>query len=109
MSLHVLAYQIQFIISMLLVQLQAISLLFLTWALPRIVESFGSNPLFSSFQVWNKQGTLLGKFFINMTSANMAFAGDGRLVILAETKIFLAKIAAKPIRTLVYPHPDPAA
>ncbi|KAJ2926444.1 hypothetical protein H1R20_g10650, partial [Candolleomyces eurysporus] len=55
--------------------------------------------------VWNSQGTLLGKFFINSTSANMAFAGDGRLVILAETKIFLAKIAAKPIRTLVYPPP----
>ncbi len=42
-------------------------------------------------------GTILGKFFLGSTSANMAFAGDGRLIILAETKIFLAHIAAKGI------------
>jgi gluconolactonase len=48
-----------------------------------------------SFQVWNSEGTLLGKFFLGMVSANMVFAGDGRLVILAETKIFVAHIAAK--------------
>lgn len=53
-------------------------------------------------QVWSPQGTLLGKFFIGMTSANMAFAGDGRLVILAETRIYLAKIAARQV-SLVYP------
>ena len=46
-------------------------------------------------QVWSPTGTLLGKFFIGTTSANMVFAGDGRLVIMAETKIFVAKIAAK--------------
>lgn len=46
-------------------------------------------------QVWSSGGTLLGKFFIETTSANMVFAGDGRLVIMAETKIFVAKIAAK--------------
>lgn len=46
-------------------------------------------------QVWNSEGTLLGKFFIATTSANMAFAGYGRLVILAETKVYLAKTAAK--------------
>ncbi|KAF5310688.1 hypothetical protein D9619_008111 [Psilocybe cf. subviscida] len=45
--------------------------------------------------VWSPDGILLGKFFIGQTSANMAFAGDGRLVIVAETKMFLAKIAAK--------------
>ncbi|KAG6888083.1 hypothetical protein C0995_010786 [Termitomyces sp. Mi166 len=48
-------------------------------------------------QVWNDEGTLLGKFFLGMTSANMVFAADGRLVILAETKIFVADIAAKGI------------
>ncbi|KAF8880549.1 D-lactonohydrolase-like protein [Infundibulicybe gibba] len=48
-------------------------------------------------QVWNDEGTLLGKFFVGSTSANMVFAGDGRLVIMAETKIFLAHIAAKEI------------
>ena len=46
-------------------------------------------------QVWNKAGTLIGKFFLGMASANMVFANTGRLVILAETKIFAADIAAK--------------
>lgn len=32
----------------------------------------------------------------------MGFAGDGRLVIMAETKIFVAKIAAKQGK-VVYP------
>ncbi|RDB26751.1 Gluconolactonase [Hypsizygus marmoreus] len=52
-------------------------------------------------QVWNDEGVLLGKFFLGATSANMVFAGDGRLVILAETKIFLANIAAKGIKPIV--------
>ena len=46
-------------------------------------------------QVWNSEGTLLGKFFLGTVSANLIFAGDGRLVILAETAIFFANIAAK--------------
>ena len=46
-------------------------------------------------QVWNSEGTLLGKFFLGTVSANMIFAGDGRLVILADTAIFFANIAAK--------------
>lgn len=46
-------------------------------------------------QVWDSDGTLLGKFFLGMTSANMVFAGKGKLVIMAETKIFLAEIAAE--------------
>jgi gluconolactonase len=50
--------------------------------------------------VWNDEGTLIGKFFIGTTSANMIFAGDGRLVIMAETKIFVAKIAAKEVPPL---------
>ncbi|KAF4583797.1 hypothetical protein EYR40_002288 [Pleurotus pulmonarius] len=45
-------------------------------------------------QVWNPEGTLLGKFFVNMRTANMAFAGFGRLVILSQTKMFLARINA---------------
>ncbi|KAJ7472319.1 D-lactonohydrolase-like protein [Mycena galericulata] len=46
--------------------------------------------------VWNDEGTLIGKFFLGTTSANLVFAGPGRLVILAETKIFLAEIATSP-------------
>lgn len=38
-----------------------------------------------------------GKFFIRTVSANMVLAGDGRLSIMApaETKVFVAMIAAK--------------
>ena len=38
---------------------------------------------------------MLGKFFLGTVAPTMAFAGDGRLVILADTDIFLANIAAK--------------
>ncbi|PCH37134.1 D-lactonohydrolase-like protein [Wolfiporia cocos MD-104 SS10] len=44
--------------------------------------------------VWNKEGTLIGKFFLGAESANMVFAGRGKLVILAETVVYLAQIAA---------------
>ncbi|KAF8830194.1 hypothetical protein HHX47_DHR2000692 [Lentinula edodes] len=45
-------------------------------------------------EVWNPSGTLIGKFFLGTKSANFAFAGKGRLAILAETKIYLAHINA---------------
>ncbi|TFK69998.1 calcium-dependent phosphotriesterase [Pluteus cervinus] len=44
--------------------------------------------------VWNPDGVLLGKFFLGSVSSNMIFAGPGRLVINAETKMFVAHIAA---------------
>ncbi|KAJ7176672.1 D-lactonohydrolase-like protein [Mycena filopes] len=47
-------------------------------------------------QVWNAAGDLIGKFFLGTLSANMAFAGPGRLVIMAETRIYVAEIAASP-------------
>ncbi|KAJ7056732.1 calcium-dependent phosphotriesterase [Mycena amicta] len=46
--------------------------------------------------VWSTDGTLLGKFFLGMSSSNLIFAGPGRLIILAETKIFIANISARP-------------
>lgn len=49
-------------------------------------------------QVFNSEGMLIGKFFLGTTSANMIFAGKGRLVIMAETKIFLAEIAAEGLK-----------
>ncbi len=49
----------------------------------------------SARQVWDSDGTLLGKFFLGTTSANLVFAGDGRLVIMAETAMYFAEIAAK--------------
>ncbi|KAH9837970.1 D-lactonohydrolase-like protein [Rhodofomes roseus] len=48
--------------------------------------------------VWDRSGTLLGKFFIGTESANIAFAGRGRLVILAETAIYLAEIFADGVK-----------
>ncbi|KAI0784000.1 D-lactonohydrolase-like protein [Irpex lacteus] len=45
--------------------------------------------------VWNPEGTLLGKFFVGSTSANLIFANKGQLVILALTEIVLAQIAAE--------------
>ncbi|KAL1747205.1 hypothetical protein HDZ31DRAFT_32451 [Schizophyllum fasciatum] len=44
--------------------------------------------------VWDRRGNLIGKFFLGELSANMVFAGHGRLVILAETKIYVADLAA---------------
>ena len=44
-------------------------------------------------KVWNRHGELIGKIFLGHTSANFAFAGKGRLVILAETKIYLVEFA----------------
>jgi gluconolactonase len=49
-------------------------------------------------QVFSPSGILLGKFFIGSVSANMVFAGDGRLVIMGETKILVAMIAAKSVK-----------
>jgi hypothetical protein len=46
-------------------------------------------------QVWSPAGVLIGKFFLGTTSANLVFANPGRLVIMAETAIYLAEIAAQ--------------
>ncbi|KAI0098629.1 gluconolactonase [Nemania sp. FL0031] len=43
--------------------------------------------------VYNPSGTLIGKIFLGETSANFNFAGDGGMVICAETSLFYAKIA----------------
>lgn len=44
--------------------------------------------------VWNEHGTLIGKFFLGSPAINMVFAGDARLVILNERKIFVAKLGS---------------
>ncbi|KAK5635158.1 hypothetical protein RRF57_010870 [Xylaria bambusicola] len=44
--------------------------------------------------VYNTAGTLIGKIFLGQTSANFNFAGEGGMVICAETELFYAKIAA---------------
>lgn len=45
-------------------------------------------------QVWNPSGVLLGKIYLGGTSANFQFAGDGRMVICAETKLYYATFNA---------------
>ncbi|KAI0423944.1 D-lactonohydrolase [Xylaria sp. FL1042] len=43
--------------------------------------------------VFNPSGTLIGKIFLGQTSANFNFAGEGGMVICAETELFYAKMA----------------
>lgn len=45
--------------------------------------------------VWNPSGTLIGKIYLGSRSANFQFAGDGRIAITAETKLYYATLAAK--------------
>ncbi|KAJ5155326.1 hypothetical protein N7492_008129 [Penicillium capsulatum] len=45
-------------------------------------------------QVWNPSGTLIGKIYTGMTSANFNFAGKGRMVICAETDLYYVTLAA---------------
>ncbi|KAG0706303.1 hypothetical protein DFH29DRAFT_798477 [Suillus ampliporus] len=44
--------------------------------------------------VWNSEGTLIGKFYINSTSAQLIFTKSG-LVILSGTVMYLANIQAQ--------------
>ncbi|KAK0213033.1 calcium-dependent phosphotriesterase [Desarmillaria ectypa] len=45
--------------------------------------------------VWDNKGTLIGKIYLGAGSANLVFAGLGRLLVLADTKMFLVRIAAE--------------
>ncbi|KAH0838809.1 hypothetical protein J3R83DRAFT_7210 [Lanmaoa asiatica] len=51
--------------------------------------------------VWNSEGTLIGKFFLNTISAEMMFTKSG-LLILAEENIYLANIQAQGIDLAAY-------
>ncbi|KAJ3517416.1 hypothetical protein NMY22_g13973 [Coprinellus aureogranulatus] len=53
---------------------------------PLFFSRLTHNPRTNALQVWNSVGTLLGKFFVGSTSANMAFAGDGRLSFSRKRK-----------------------
>ncbi|KAK8847529.1 hypothetical protein IAR55_005387 [Kwoniella newhampshirensis] len=45
--------------------------------------------------VWNPSGILIGKIFVGHLSANFQFAGKGRMVILAETRLYYVKLGAE--------------
>lgn len=51
--------------------------------------------------VWNSEGTLIGKFFLNSTTAEMMFTKSG-LLILDEETIYLANIQAQGIDLAAY-------
>jgi gluconolactonase len=44
--------------------------------------------------VFNSSGKLIGKIYTGSTSANFAFAGQGRMVICAETELYYATLNA---------------
>ena len=46
-------------------------------------------------QVFNESGVLLGKIFLGTTSANFNFAGNGRMIICAETELYYVTFAAE--------------
>ncbi|KAF9240028.1 calcium-dependent phosphotriesterase [Melanogaster broomeanus] len=51
--------------------------------------------------VWNPEGTLIGKFLVNSTAAEMIFTKSG-LVILDEEAMYLANIEAQGIDLITY-------
>ncbi|KIJ46301.1 hypothetical protein M422DRAFT_250350 [Sphaerobolus stellatus SS14] len=46
-------------------------------------------------QVYDPTGVLLGKIFVGSNSANNVFAGKGRMVVMAETKLLLVEFEAE--------------
>ncbi|KAL7419175.1 hypothetical protein Q5752_006012 [Cryptotrichosporon argae] len=52
--------------------------------------------------VWSPAGVLLGKIFVGETSANFQFAGKGRMIICAETKLWYVELAAEGARITDY-------
>ncbi|CAN9083527.1 lactonase [Alternaria alternata] len=44
--------------------------------------------------VYNPSGKLIGKIYTGVTAANFKFAGEGRMVITGQTKLFYATVAA---------------
>lgn len=45
--------------------------------------------------VWNPSGILLGKIYLGEGSANFQFAGKGRMVICAETRLYYVTLGAE--------------
>ena len=44
--------------------------------------------------VWNPSGKLIGKIYTGRTAANFQFVGGGRIVIMGETQLYYATVAA---------------
>ncbi|KAI8244592.1 Gluconolactonase [Colletotrichum sp. SAR 10_96] len=44
--------------------------------------------------VWNSSGKLIGKIYTGTTAANFQFAGNGRMIITGQTKLFYVTLAA---------------
>ena len=52
-------------------------------------------------QVWNSEGTLIGKFFLNGTIPDLMFTKSG-LLIFKDEMIYLANIQAQGMDLIVY-------
>ena len=46
-------------------------------------------------RVWDCDGKPLGEIYLGTTSANFQFAGQGRMVICAETELYYVELAAQ--------------
>lgn len=44
--------------------------------------------------MWNSSGKLIGKIYLGKDAANFQFAGEGRMVICAETELYYVTLAA---------------
>ncbi|KAI8277770.1 Gluconolactonase [Colletotrichum sp. SAR11_240] len=44
--------------------------------------------------VWNPSGKLIGKIYTGTTAANFQFAGNGRMIVTGQTKLFYVTLAA---------------
>jgi len=44
--------------------------------------------------VYNPSGKLIGKIYTGTTAANFKFAGEGRMIITGQTKLFYATLGA---------------
>ncbi|KAF0319211.1 Gluconolactonase [Colletotrichum sp. SAR11_59] len=48
--------------------------------------------------VWNPSGKLIGKIYTGTTAANFQFAGNGRMIITGQTKLFYVTLAASGVQ-----------
>ncbi|KAJ9093173.1 hypothetical protein QFC21_006490 [Naganishia friedmannii] len=59
------------------------------------VDAEGNLWIGDGVAVYNPRGALLGKIFLGTGAANFIWGGDGKVFIMAETKVYLAEISAK--------------
>lgn len=56
--------------------------------------------------VYNSGGKLIGKIYTGTTAANFQFAGQGRMVICAETELYYVTLAAEGAKITEYDYSE---